>query len=91
MMTDSVESITAFHRTVSKLAGESDLSSEGKTVALFRAALEVGSEELGKLGVMHPMSSLFATTLGILDAECTYGDEEDKDLQDFQTDGQSPN
>jgi|TARA_R110000744_G_scaffold284140_2_gene395489 hypothetical protein len=52
----------------------SDLTGAGKTVVLFRVALETGAREMGMLSVLHLISKLMTATLGIMndDDECSF-------------------
>ena len=53
---------------------------EAKTIVLFRAALELGAEEMGIEKAIHVITRLMTSTMGILD-----GDEE-ADFQDILED-----
>tara|TARA_R100000700_G_C3100365_1_gene97699 strand:+ start:267 stop:536 length:270 start_codon:yes stop_codon:yes gene_type:complete len=57
-----------------------DLNMEAKTIVLFRAALELGAEEMGVEKAMNVLARLMTSTMSILD-----GDEE-ADFQDILED-----
>jgi hypothetical protein len=67
-----------------------DLSSAGKTIVLFRAALECGAPELGMAGVLQLLSRLMSATLGIMNGAEACDSFEDI-LDDFETDNRTPN
>ena len=65
-----------------------DLSCAGKTIVLFRVALECGAAELGMAGVLHLLSRLMSATLGIMngaEADDSFVDI----LDDFETDNET--
>jgi len=73
-------------RTDEELAG---LSGNARTVVLFRVALETGAREAGLLTVVHLMSRLLATTIGIMNSD---NEESFEDiLNDFEEEGKMPN
>ena len=59
-----------------------DLTGAGKTVVLFRVALETGAREMGMISVLHLISRLMTTTLGIMNNEedCSF----EEILDDFE-------
>ena len=56
-----------FYRNVNELVSEADsLPSQGKSVVLFRIALEAAEKEEGFLSAVHLMSRLLTSTLEVL-------------------------
>lgn len=66
-----------------------DLTGAGKTVVLFRVALETGAREMGMIAVLHLISRLMTTTLGIMNNDDSGGFEEI--LDDFEVENKKPN
>tara|TARA_R100000781_G_scaffold30140_4_gene22126 strand:- start:1060 stop:1314 length:255 start_codon:yes stop_codon:yes gene_type:complete len=66
-----------------------DLTGAGKTVVLFRVALETGAKEMGMIAVLHLISRLMTTTLGIMNNDDSGGFEEI--LDDFEVENKKPN
>ncbi len=66
-----------------------DLTGAGKTVVLFRVALETGAREMGMIAVLHLISRLMTTTLGIMNNDSSEGFEEI--LDDFEVENKKPN
>ena len=83
------EHLEQFYQNVTHMHNSTeDLSCVGKTIVLFRVALECGAAELGMVGVLHLISRLITSTLGIMDG----GDEPllEEILDDFETHNETP-
>lgn len=64
------ENLNSFYEEVNKATYErGDLDPIGKSVVLFRVAIENGAAAVGILGILHVMSKLLASTLAIADDE----------------------
>ena len=78
-----------FYQDVTHMNNSNDeLSCAGKTIVLFRVALECGAAELGMAGVLHLLSRLMSATLGIMngaEADDSFVDI----LDDFETDNET--
>ena len=82
------EHLEQFYQNVTHMHNSAEgLSCAGKTIVLFRVALECGAAELGMVGVLHLISRLITSTLGIMDG----GDEPllEEILDDFETDNKT--
>ena len=83
------EHLEEFYHSVPHLHNSADeLSCAGKTIVLFRVALECGSVGLGMIGVLHLISRLFTAALGIM-----HGEDEPvfaEFLEEFETDNKTP-
>ena len=66
-----------------------ELTGAGKTVVLFRVALETGARDIGMIAVLHLISRLMTTTLGIMNDDNSYSFEEI--LDDFEVENKPPN
>lgn len=67
--------LEAFHRAIQRqISSNTSLSSESKSVVLFRAAIETGAQEMGLGKVVHLMSRLLTITVGIMagDSDSSY-------------------
>jgi hypothetical protein len=67
--------LEAFHRGIQRqISSNTSLSSESKSVVLFRAAIETGAQEMGLPKVVHLMSRLLTITVGIMagDSDSSY-------------------
>ena len=53
-----------------------ELTGAGKSVVLFRVALETGARDIGMIAVLHLISRLMTTTLGIMNNDSSEGFEE---------------
>ena len=83
------EHLEQFYQNVTHLHNSAEgLSCAGKTIVLFRVALECGATELGMVGVLHLISRLFTAALGIMHGE--YEPVFAKILDDFETDNETP-
>jgi hypothetical protein len=65
-----------------------ELTGAGKSVVLFRVALETGARDIGMIAVLHLISRLM-TTLGIMNNDSSEGFEEI--LDDFEVENKKPN
>ena len=86
------EQLEQFYQIVKQLTDDaSELSSAGRTVVLFRAAMECGAEGMGVAAVLHLASQLMTITLEVMANE----DDPDHDLQaalaEYDTRNQTPN
>lgn len=66
-----------------------ELTGAGKSVVLFRVALETGARDIGMIAVLHLISRLMTTTLGIMNNDSSEGFEEI--LDDFEVENKKPN
>ena len=83
------EHLEEFYQNVTHLHDSAaELSCAGKTIVLFRVALEGGSVGLGMIGALHLISRLFTAALGIMHGE--YEPVFAKFLDDFETDNETP-
>ena len=83
-------SLDKFYRDVRALEDDcAELTGAGKTVVLFRAALETGARDIGMIAVLHLISRLMTTTLGIMNDDNSYSFEEI--LDDFEVENKPPN
>ena len=72
------------YKEVRELADKNtDVTTEMKSVVLFRAAFEVGAEEMGIEKTMYIVSKLMTTTLGIMAGE--QGSSFEEVLEDLDT------
>ena len=83
------EHLEEFYQSVTHLHDSADeLSCAGKTIVLFRVALEGGAVGLGMIGVLHLISRLFTAALGIM-----HGEDEPvfaEILEEFETHNETP-
>jgi|TARA_R110002020_G_scaffold822_1_gene4019 hypothetical protein len=83
------EHLEEFYQNVTHLHDSADeLSCAGKTIVLFRVALECGSVGLGMIGALHLISRLFTAALGIM-----HGEDDPvfaEILEEFETDNETP-
>ena len=83
------EHLEQFYQNITHMHNSTeDLSCVGKTIVLFRVALECGAAELGMAGVLHLLSRLMSATLGIMngaEADDSFVDI----LDDFETDNET--
>jgi hypothetical protein len=83
-------SLDKFYRDVRALEDDcAELTGAGKTVVLFRVALETGARDIGMIAVLHLISRLMTTTLGIMNDDNSYSFEEI--LDDFEVENKPPN
>ena len=83
-------SLDKFYRDVRALEDDcTALTGAGKTVVLFRVALETGARDIGMIAVLHLISRLMTTTLGIMNDDNSYSFEEI--LDDFEVENKPPN
>ena len=60
--------LNSFYEEVDKATYErGDLDPIGKSVVLFRVAIENGAAAVGILGILHVMSKLLTSTLAVAD------------------------
>ena len=55
-----------YHKVIDVVNKEDNLPSQGKSVVLFRAALEAAENEEGFLSAVHLMSRLLTSTLSVM-------------------------
>jgi hypothetical protein len=69
------KNLNSFYEEVDKATYErGDLDPIGKSVVLFRVAIENGAAAVGILGILHVMSKLLTSTLAIADDEGSHED-----------------
>ena len=83
-----MSSINNFHDVIAALVDlEDELSPIAKTIALFRIAIDYGSQSLGIATMVHLMSKMLTVTLAIMigNNEATYESllEEFKEYEDI--------
>tara|TARA_R110000744_G_scaffold379770_1_gene498674 strand:+ start:674 stop:943 length:270 start_codon:yes stop_codon:yes gene_type:complete len=79
------EDLERFYQdAIQMISSTDDLSASGKTIVLFRVAMESGAAEIGVAGVLHLLSRLMSATLGIMNGVDTDDIFEDI-LDDFNT------
>ena len=78
------ENLNSFYEEVNKATYErSDLDQIGKSVVLFRVAIENGAAAVGILGILHVMSKLLTSTLAIVDDEESHEINRSSRIVDF--------
>jgi len=64
------KNLNSFYEEVDKATYErGDLDPIGKSVVLFRVAIENGAAAVGVLGILHIMAKLLASTLAVANDE----------------------
>jgi hypothetical protein len=83
-------SLDSFYQEIQSLEEDcKSLTGAGKTIVLFRVALETGARDMGMVGVLHLISRLMTTSLGIMNDDSSHSFEEL--LDDFEVESKKPN
>jgi len=83
-------SLDSFYQEIKNIENDCEaLTGAGKTIVLFRVALETGARDMGMVGVLHLISRLMTTSLGIMDDDSSCSFEEL--LDDFEVESKIPN
>ena len=83
-------SLDSFYQEIQSLEKDcKSLTGAGKTIVLFRVALETGARDMGMSGVLLLISRLMTTSLGIMHDDSSYSFEEL--LDDFEVESKKPN
>ena len=78
------ENLNSFYEEVNKATYQrGDLDPIGKSVVLFRVAIENGAAAVGILRILHVMSKLLASTLAIVDEEESHEINRSSRIVDF--------
>ena len=93
-MTDEkqVNAFEELFRQVNEVVSKADeLPFQGKSVVLFRAALEAAEEEVGLFSAVHLMSRLLTSTLSAIAEEDNFGSSFEDILSEWDQSTTKPN
>ena len=93
-MTDEkqVNAFEELFRQVNEVVSKADeLPFQGKSVVLFRAALDAAEEEVGLFSAVHLMSRLLTSTLSAIAEEDNFGSSFENILSEWDQSTTKPN